>query len=380
MNRVFVQDVRMVTALGDLEATFSGLLAGRTAIRPIKRGFTGMAATMAELDPPLAPSRLACMVDHVLDQMPGLPANASQNTLLITATTKAGVDSLESCLKEARADIEPAFPDWLTAHVQKRLGLRQPGLTISAACASSTIALIQGARAIAFGRAESVLIVCADIVSEFVFRGFAALKALDDQPCRPFDRNRAGLTLGEGAAVIHLVGEHRAKSPPGGVRGEIIGWGQANDAVHVTAPARDGCGLIAAMNAALNRAGLTPEEVGAVHAHGTGTVYNDAMELTALQAVFGDDKPPIHSVKGAVGHTLGAAGGVETAISLMSLQTGTVPPTVGLDEPENAAMGSVSQKARSLPRKVILTTNSGFGGINAALILKSAESESCRRI
>lgn len=376
MNRVFVGDARIATALGDLGQTFRGLLASRTAIGPIRRGFSGIAATISWIDPPHKPSRLLALVDHVLACIPSLP----RSTMPITATTKAGVDALENHLRGAKQDIACAFPEFLLGHVRERLGLNNPGFAVSAACASSLVALIEGTKAIAFGRADSVLVVCADLVSEFVYRGFAALKALDDQPCRPFDRNRAGLTLGESAAAIHLVGEHWAKSAADEVYGEIIGWGEANDAVHVTAPARDGCGLIAAMYAALNRAGLSGNDIGAVHAHGTGTMYNDAMELTALQAIFGDDKPPVHSVKGAIGHTLAAAGCVETAISLMSLRTGMIPPTVGLAQPEDTAIGCVFTQPRPLRKKVILASNSGFGGVNAVLILKAAENELCKRM
>ncbi len=368
MKRVFISDARICTALGDLEATYAGLMQGKNAIRPIQRGFSGIAATIADLDPPRQTTRLADLVDIVLEPLAPLP----DDTLLITATTKSGVDALERHMRgeqPSQETIRAAMPRWLTDHVRQRLSLIHPGLALSAACASSTVALIQGSRAVTFGRARSVLVVCADIVSEFVFRGFAALKALDDRPCRPFDRNRAGLSLGEGAAAICLVCEEEAQRSSHTILGEITGWGQANDAVHVTAPARDGCGLIQAMRTALRRAGLRPEEVGAVHAHGTGTVYNDAMELTAIRAVFGNAAPPVHSIKGAVGHTLAAAGGVETAVSLISLRTKMIPPTVGLEQAEDEAACFVSSQPQTVRSDFILTVNSGFGGINAALTL-----------
>lgn len=376
--RVFISDVRIRTALGDLEGTCAELMRGRSAIRPIQRGFQGIAATIADLDPPREPTRLAVLVDTVLDQLGPLP----RDTFLITATTKAGVDALEGHMNGAQlaqTGVRPSMPIWLTEYVRQRLGLMHPGLAVSAACASSTVALVHGARAVATGRTRSVLVVCADLVSEFVCRGFAALKALDEHPCRPFDRNRAGLSLGEAAAAIHLVCKEDAREARHDLLGEITGWGQANDAVHVTAPARDGCGLTLAMQAALRRAALHPEEIGAVHAHGTGTVYNDAMELTALRAVFGTAVPPMHSIKGAVGHTLAAAGGVEAAVSLMSLHTRTIPPTVGLEQVEEAAAGFISSRPQTVRGDVILTTNSGFGGINAALTLTTGRTAPCRR-
>jgi 3-oxoacyl-[acyl-carrier-protein] synthase II len=153
----------------------------------------------------------------------------------------------------------------------------------------------------------------------------------------------------------------------------VAGWGVANDAHHVTAPSRDGCGLIQAVRQALERAALPPAAVAAVSAHGTGTVYNDAMELTAFAAIFGERRLPIHSVKGAIGHTLGAAGGIEVALGARMLAAQLVPPTVGCGEPEAAAEGQVSDRAVPFSGEWLLTTNSGFGGINAALLLGRGE-------
>jgi 3-oxoacyl-(acyl-carrier-protein) synthase len=142
----------------------------------------------------------------------------------------------------------------------------------------------------------------------------------------------------------------------------------AGDAHHITAPARDGSGLIQATRAALRMAGIAPEAVAAISAHGTGTVYNDAMELTAFRELFGARPVPLHSVKGALGHTLGAAGGIETALALKSLATGMVPPTAGCAESE--AEAQVGNRAVSFAGDLMLATNSGFGGINAALIMQ----------
>ena len=369
MNRVFVQDIRIATALGNLEQTFAGLLRGSTGIGPINRGFSGNAATIALLEQPDNTSCIHTLLELVLQDFPGL----SRDTVPFAATTKAGVDSLEKVMRGIPADIQTAFPQWLLSRVRRRMSLDSPGLAVSAACASSTIALARAAREVAFGRAESVLVVCADVVSQFVYQGFSSLQALDKTACRPFDSNRSGLSLGEGAAAIHVVSEDRVRENTVSVIAEISGWGAACDAVHITAPARDGCGLIAALNQALSRGGLSAGDVGAVHAHGTGTVYNDAMEITAFKSVFGDRARPVYSVKGALGHTLGAAGGVEAALSIKSLHAGVVPPTVGLEDPEDAAAGYVSSRSSSLDRRVIVTTNSGFGGINAALVLKLPE-------
>jgi 3-oxoacyl-[acyl-carrier-protein] synthase II len=151
----------------------------------------------------------------------------------------------------------------------------------------------------------------------------------------------------------------------------VAGWGVSNDATHITAPARDGCGLIRAIDNALRLSQLDSDQIAAVSAHGTGTVYNDAMELTAFRHIFGNRPLPVYSVKGAIGHTLGAAGGIEVALAARALSEGVVPPTVGLLQAEPEAESLVSPRARDIAGDYLLTTNSGFGGINAAIILKS---------
>ena len=209
----------------------------------------------------------------------------------------------------------------------------------------------------------------ADLVSEFVFSGFSALRALDPQAARPFDRDRAGLTLGEGAAALALMSRQRAERENRPVLARVLGWGTANDAHHITAPARDGCGLQLALRQALGTAGLSAEAVEGISAHGTGTVYNDLMELTVFNTLFGQRRPPLHSVKGALGHTLGAAGGLEVALGTRSLATGLLPPTVGLHRAEPLAEGRISAAATRFAGQVLLSTNSGFGGMNCALVL-----------
>ncbi|MEJ2201856.1 MAG: beta-ketoacyl-[acyl-carrier-protein] synthase family protein, partial [Desulfuromonadaceae bacterium] len=153
------------------------------------------------------------------------------------------------------------------------------------------------------------------------------------------------------------------------VMGRVLGWGSANYANHITAPARDGCGLVAAVAKALDRAGLAAAAIAAVSAHGTGTPYNDAMELTAFQRLFPDRRLPVNSIKGAIGHTLGAAGAIEAVLGLQALREGVLPPTVGLLDPEPAGCGQVAGTAQAFSGGCLLSTNSGFGGVNAALIL-----------
>ena len=241
-------------------------------------------------------------------------------------------------------------------------------MELNAACASSTAALALGAEMIRQGEARAVLVCAADVVSRFTFTGFCALRALTPAVCRPFDLRRDGLCLGDGAGALLLADEKTAAQSGRPPRARLAGWAIGNDATHITAPARDGCGLTAAIRRALEVAGLTPDEIQAFCAHGTGTVYNDAMELTALENVFGARRFPVFSIKGALGHTLGAAGVIEAALCAEALRTRTAPPTAGCAQPEPRAAGRVADREQAFAGQTILTANSGFGGVNAALI------------
>ncbi len=371
MNRVCVVDTALVSAFGDgLPPLWDGLLAGRTAIAPLTRFaadryLSQVAACVPDLSAPPDQSRLIPLLDRVLDPLGSIPGDCR----VLTATTKGGIDLLERRGRGELCPIEAVLPGALPTLVARRLGLADAGLNINAACASSTLALARGAAWIAAGTAEAVLVVGIDLVSEFVFSGFSALQALSKEASRPFDAHRDGLSLGEGGAALLLMSEARARREGRTVLGTIHGWGSANDANHITAPARDGCGLVLAIEEALAKAALTAEAVAAISAHGTGTVYNDAMELTAFTRFFGDRPLPVQSLKGAIGHTLGAAGAIEAIFALECLARGVLPPTVGLIEPEEAGRGRVAATAQSIQGDYLLSTNSGFGGVNAALLL-----------
>ncbi|MCG6878252.1 MAG: beta-ketoacyl-[acyl-carrier-protein] synthase family protein [Deltaproteobacteria bacterium] len=368
---VWITDVNTVTALGrNLEDLWQRLLSGHSAIIPVDRfSLTGYkssyAATIKDLNCTGALSAFHDLLTRLFHDMETVPADAR----LYTATAKAGIDNLERIRRSEAADASDVLINAVADQVTRQLGLTGTGINISAACASSAIAVAKGAALIAAGRAECVLVCCIDLVTEFVFSGFSALGALSATPCMPFDRNRSGLTLGEGAAALLLMKAERAKKEGRPHLATVLGWGVASDGFHVTAPDPDGRGLLTAVKEAMKRAGLAPETISAVCAHGTGTVYNDSMELTAFDQLFKDRKLPVYSIKGAVGHTLGAAGGIEVAVALKSLSEGIVPPTVGFGKGDERAVGRVSFEPAVLPGNHILSTNSGFGGINAALIL-----------
>ena len=251
------------------------------------------------------------------------------------------------------------------------MGAAGAGFEVNAACASSTVGIALAAQKIAGGEYGCALVCGGDVVTHFVLSGFSVLKALTPTRCRPFDIARDGMCIGDGAVAV-LLADARDRAPlPPGTAGEISGWGISNDANHITGPSADGAGLVRAIEAALGMAGVRPDEVQAYCAHGTGTGFNDSMELKAIEAVFGERRFPVFSIKGAIGHTLGAAGGIDAAICAHTLACRLVPPTVGLENPEPKAAGRVSNQAQAFEGRNILTSNSGFGGVNAALVIES---------
>lgn len=374
MRKVVITDTALVTGLGDdLSLVWQKLLAGESAIQPVENFATdhyisSLAAGVADLPAVSGESRLYPLLERLISQLPALPSS----TRLLTATTKGAIDLLEQqCRNQAEFVQQLAtLPGCMTQWLCQQLGLDSRAQNINAACASSTLAIARGAAMIAHGQADVVLVICADLVSEFVFSGFSALQALAAEASRPFDAERSGLTLGEGAAAVVLMSAQAADQYQRRCQAELCGWGAANDANHITAPARDGCGLIQAVGQALSRATIDVEQVDAISAHGTGTVYNDMMELTAFDSLFGGRKLPISSLKGALGHTLGAAGGLETVLAIPSLNDQLVPPTCGFVVPEKFADGQISNQPQPFDGDVLLSTNSGFGGVNAALLIK----------
>ncbi|HKI48392.1 MAG TPA: beta-ketoacyl synthase N-terminal-like domain-containing protein, partial [Desulfobacteria bacterium] len=341
---VWVTDATSVTALGrNLEELWQRLLSGQSANAPVNRfsvkGYRSrFAACIEDLKCTGNFSAFHDLLTRLFNQMGPVPTDAR----LYTATTKGGIDNLERLRRDEPVEASDVLLTAIEQQVRRQFGLTHVGTNISAACASSAIAVAKGAALIAAGRAECVLVCCIDLVTEFVFSGFSALGALSPKPCTPFDRERSGLTLGEGAASLLLMKSERAKREGRPHLGTVLGWGVANDAFHVTAPSSDGCGLVAAVKQALNQAHLEPGAISAVCAHGTGTVYNDHMELTAFEQLFEDRRLPVYSIKGAIGHTLGAAGGIETALGLKALSEGVVPPTVGFSQGEDRTLGRLS--------------------------------------
>lgn len=370
MSEVFVMDAAIVTALGgSVDATWAALRAGGSAVRPITRFQTDQlefhdgacVEDLARNDENV----ICALMAKTLEQLVPLPAD----TQVIWTGIKGDAQYIEGRAVGGEGT-ELYLPHHYRRWVSRHLGLADKGWEVNAACTSSTVGMAIGAGMIADGECSSVLVCGADTVSRFTFTGFSALRGLSPTKCRPFDAARDGLCLGDGAAAVLLTDGKTATNIGNRPLSKLTGWGIANDANHITGPAKNGSGLISAIQSALGQAGVSPDAVEAFCPHGTGTPYNDAMELTALESVFGSRRFPLFSVKGSIGHTLGAAGAVETAIAIRAMHAGVVPPTVGLLNPEERALGRASGAEQPFPGNNILKSNSGFGGCNAALLFE----------
>jgi len=256
----------------------------------------------------------------------------------------------------------------------KAYGIGGTILTISNACASGTDAIGMAYRHIATGRADVMIAGGGDALSEFAFSGFSSLGALTKDLVRPFDKDRSGLALGEGAAFLVLERKAAAEARGARIYGAINGYASAADANHMTGPDREGKGLASAITRALTEAGL--EQVGYISAHGTGTPYNDLMETKAIKRAFGAyaSRLPISSIKSMIGHSFGAAGAIEAVTCLKAIESSVVPPTVNLekDDPE-CDLDYVKGRARNIVVDSAVSLSSGFGGQNSALVFSGLQ-------
>ncbi len=250
-----------------------------------------------------------------------------------------------------------------------KLGLGGPKETIVMACASGAASIALGLDLIRSGAAPLALCGGVDALTRICFMGFNALRLLDPEPCRPFDRNRKGMSIGEGAAFLVLEDSAHCRERGGRALAELLGAGMTTDAHHVTAPEPGGEGMIRAMEEALAAAGRVPGDIGYVNAHGTGTPQNDRVEALALARVFGPGRVLVSSTKSLVGHTMAASGSVEAVATVMSLQHGLVPPTANLRAPDPEVLfDCVPESARAVSLEAALSNSFGFGGQNVSLV------------
>lgn len=270
-----------------------------------------------------------------------------------------------------------------SGHVSIRHKLRGPNHSVVTACSTGAHAIGDASRLIAFGDADVMVAGGAESpISRISLAGFAACKALstdyNDEPqkaSRPYDRDRDGFVMGEGAGIVVLEELEHAKARGAKIYAEVVGYGLSGDAFHITAPAEDGDGAYRCMTMALKRAGLTAADIDYINSHGTSTMA-DTIELGAVERLLGEhaSKVSMSSTKSAIGHLLGAAGAVEAIFSALAIRDGIVPPTLNLDNPDvETAIDLVPHKAKKRDVRVALSNSFGFGGTNASLVLRRYE-------
>ncbi len=270
----------------------------------------------------------------------------------------------------------------ISGHVSIKYGFKGPNHSVVTACATGTHAIGDSARLIAYGDADVMVAGGAEAaVCRLGVASFAAARALstgyNDNPTeasRPFDEDRDGFVIAEGSGVVILEEYEHAKARGAKIYGEVIGYGLSGDAYHITTPAEGGDGGYRAMKAALGNAGINPEDVGYINAHGTSTPVGDGIECTAIKRLFAGalDTMSMSSTKSAIGHLLGAAGAVEAIYTLKALQTGTLPPTLNLENVSEPCQGIdlVPKVAKDKAVDIALSNSFGFGGTNASLVMK----------
>lgn len=362
---------------------FSALLEGRTAIRPLTRflaeGLCSTLAAEAPSDEALAAAAVPLRTGHVSDRASRLLLAAAAEAVtgralsptvrrgVVVGTTKGAFEHLQG--SSAPTDLLEAP----ASNLARAVGARGPTFTISAACASSTVALGEALALIEDGACDEVLVGGTEALHAFVYRGFHSLRALSPRPAAPFDAARDGLSLGEGAAV--LVVESVAHAVRNGREpiALVDGFASSADGHDQVAPDPKARGLIEACRRALGTAGVTVDDIAGYHAHGTGTVQNDQMEAAAHAALFGGRDVPVSAVKGCVGHTLGAAGAIDVAVCTFILQQAVLPPVTNLRTIDpRARLPAIVGSRRPLAGERLLVASAGFGGINAALVLRRA--------
>ena len=365
---VFVAGRGAVTTFGaGVGALVDAIWAGRSGVQPRRR--------TARYDVPTA----------VAAELPdGLLPDAPESERPLHLARRAALEALDEAraadrgaiglvLASTKADLSGVVgpgeglgcPARLARRLAGELGLQGVTGVVSTACASGLVALSLAARRIARGEDERLLVVGADALCEFILAGFGSLHALDPGVCRPFDVARRGVSMGEAAGAL-LLSAHAGES----IGVALAGHGGANDACSAILPDDGGEGLALAARRALAAAGLAPREVDLVHAHGTATLANDRSEALGLVSLFGGRTPPVFGTKAQTGHTLGAAGVIETVLAIEALRRAEAPANVGLEESGVEPRLDLVREPRRLPRaRCALKVAGGFGGIQAAVVL-----------
>ncbi len=402
-RRIVVTGLGAVTPVGTgADELWSGLLAGRSGFTPVESFDTGRfnvhlgaevrgfepAAWVRTLDPAalgrasqfaVAAARMA-LADAGLEAEAVEPERAGVS-MGTTSGEPVEVERFDDRYLAGELDqVGPEFMGlypchMIAAHVGQELGFGGVNTMIPAACAAGNYAVAHALDVLRAGRADLMLAGGADAFSRITYTGFFRLGAIAPDLCRPFDKNRKGMIPGEGAAVLVLEPLERAVGRGARIYAEVAGYGLSCDAHHMTAAHPEGDGAARAMERALADAGVAPDEVSYISAHGTGTPTNDRLETIAVQRVFGEGGvPPMSSVKSMLGHTMGAASAIESVVCALAIATGRVPPTMNYEEPDpECDLDVVPNAARKLDVRVTMNNAYAFGGNNASVIFRSCE-------
>jgi 3-oxoacyl-[acyl-carrier-protein] synthase II len=407
-RRVVVTGVGLVTPLGTgVEKNWAALMAGRSGIGPITRFEAGdfparIAGEVRDFAPedyiekreikkmdPFIHYAIAA-AQMAMDQS-GLkipPADADRVGVIV-GVGMGGLQSIEQFhtlfLESRLRRVSPFFIAKVIANlapgqISIRFGARGVNYAPASACAAGATAVGEAFRNIRHGYQDAVIAGGAEApLCGLGLGGFIAMRALstrNDEPeraSRPFDRNRDGFVVAEGAGILVFESLEHARARGVRILGEIIGYGASADAFHITAPAPGGEGAMRCMQQAIADAGIAPTEVDYINAHGTATQYNDASESEAINRVFGEHAAtlPVSSTKSMTGHTLGAAGGIEAVYTVLALERGRLPPTINYEEPDPACdLDYVPNVARASEARIALSNSFGFGGANACLVFR----------
>lgn len=403
-RRVVVTGLGLVTSIGsDVETFWDALLEGRSGIKPVasfdtKDYSVHIGGEVTGFTPEGTKSRLDLASVGRASQFAIVAATRALKDAGIDAErfdpTRAGV-SMGTTSGEPRevetytdnllkGDLRAIGPELVTrypcgsipASMAAALGFAGPNTMIPTACAAGNYAAANAMEYLRSGAADMMLAGGSDSFSRITYTGFARLGAIAPERCQPFDLNRRGMVPGEGAAVLVLEPADLAERRGARIYAELVGYGLSCDAHHMTASHPEGEGAARAMRSALADAGVRPEEVDYISAHGTGTPTNDRLETISIKRVFGEAAPriPISSAKSMLGHTMGAASAIETAICALAIERGRVPPTINYETKDpDCDLDYVPNHARERRVNVAMNNAYAFGGNNASLILKRYE-------
>ena len=406
-RRVVITGMGLVTPLGlNVEQTWQNILAGKSGISKIEKfdtsafsvGFAGMIKDFDVTD--YISAKEAKKMDPFIHYGIAVGSQAFEDSGLVVTEQNAGrigvsigsgiggIGTIEAQHSVYAASgprrvspffVPSAIINMISGHVSIKYGLKGPNLSIVTACATGTHSIGDAARLIEYGDADVMIAGGAEYATtELGLAGFAAARALstrNDDPqaaSRPWDKDRDGFVLGDGAGAVVLEEYEHAKARGAKIYGEVLGFGLSGDAYHMTLPAEGGAGAARCMAMALKNAQLRPEQIGYINAHGTSTPAGDVCENAAVKSIFGDHayKLAMSSTKSMIGHALGAAGAIEAILTTLALQDQMLPPTINHDNPEEGCdLDYVPNQARAAQFDYALSNSFGFGGTNATLVL-----------